>query len=190
MGTGELGSWLAVTDGIGGCVSIWLSGFITSRFDAKNARAKTLLLSLASLLVIPLALRVLWCPSKNAALGGYLLLNLPMLFYMAPTAALVQDLVGMHMRATMASIFFLIQMILGAVIANQLVGTFSDVLTSLTGNAGVGLAWSMTLGSMAAFGAALYYWLAGRSVQRDLEFMRAGAETSGTFGRAAVPIAP
>jgi MFS family permease len=188
MATGELGSWLAITDGIGGCVSIWLSGFVVARFAARDARTKTLLLAIASLLVTPLALFVLWCPSKNAALAAYLLVNLPMLFYTAPTAALVQDLVGPNMRATMAAIFFLIQLLLGGVIANQLVGTFSDVFTSLTGKSTLGLCWSMTLGSTMSLWAAVHFWLAGQSVREDLALAHRNAGTPHSLEQANVPV--
>jgi hypothetical protein len=128
------------------------------------------------------------CPSKNAALVTYLLLNLPMLFYMAPTTALVQDLVGANMRATMASIFFLIQMLLGGVIGTQLVGALSDVFTPLAGNSTVGLRWSMTLGSMVPLWAAVHFWLAGRSVREDLAAARGNAEPPHFFERADIPV--
>lgn len=187
METGELGSWLAFTDGFGRFVSIWLSGFLIANFVAKDARAKTLLLAFASLLVTPLALFVLWSPSKNAALVAYFLLNIPMLFYVAPTIALVQDLVGVNMRATMASIFFLIQMLLGGVIANQLIGAFSDVFTPTTDGSAVGLCWSMTLGSMVTLWAAVHFWLAGRFVREDLALVRCNAEAPNTLEHADAP---
>ncbi len=187
MATGELGSWLALTDGIGGCIGIWLSGFLIARFAAKSARMKTRLLAIASLVVAPLALLVLWYPAKNVALVAYLLLNLPMLFYMAPTTALVQDLVSPNMRATMTSIFYLIQMLVGAVIANQLIGAFSDVFTSRTNDAALGLCWSMTLGSMATLLAAVHFWLAGRFVREDLAAARVDARST-AIGPADAPV--
>lgn len=186
MATGELGSWLALTDGVGGCVSIWLSGFLVARYAVKDARTKTSLLAFASLLVTPLALLVLWHPSKNTALVAYLLLNLPMLFYMAPTTVLVQDLAGPTMRATMAAIFFLIQMLLGGVLASQLVGTLSDMFTSLTGDSTLGLRWSMTLGSLVTLWAAVHFWLAGRFVCEDLA--RGNAETPHSLDQADVSV--
>jgi MFS family permease len=187
MGTGELGSWLALSAGIGGCVSVWLSGFLVTRFGAKDARARTSLLALAALLVPPLALLVLWYPSKTPALVAYLVLNLPVLFFIAPTAGLVQDLVGSEMRATMAAIFFLIQMILGGVLANQFVGTFSDEFTSLTGDSTLGLCWSMTLGAMVSLWAAVHFWLAGRFLREDLAMARANEQTPHSLEHADVP---
>jgi hypothetical protein len=168
MRTGELGSWLAVADGAGGCISIWLSGLAITRFAAKEVRARTRLIALSAILVVPLALIVLWAPVKDAALLAYLLLSLPMLFYVAPTATLVQELVDPHMRATMAALFFLIQMFLGAVIANQLIGVASDALVSASGDLALGLRLSMTFGVMTSFWAAFHYWRAGRFAHEDL----------------------
>jgi MFS family permease len=176
--TGEIGSWLAFADGVVGCASIWLSGLIVAHFAAGDGRAKTHLLALASILTTPFALFVLWYPSKEAALVAYLLLNLPMLFFNAPTVALVQDLVGTHMRATMAAICFLIQMLFGAVIANQLIGVFSDIFASVSGNVSLGLRWSMTIGTLAALWAAVHYWWAGRFVRDDLAVVRAEEATA------------
>jgi predicted MFS family arabinose efflux permease len=178
MSTGELGSWLAVADGIVGCLSIWLSGVLMARLAGAGAREKTVLLAYAALLVAPTALFVLWCPSKNAALVAYLLLNFPMLFYAGPTAALVQDLIGANMRATVAAICFLLQMVLGGIIANQLVGAFSDIFTSLTGLSSLGLCWSMTLGSLLTLWAAVHYWLAGRWADEGLATVRSNVDAS------------
>jgi hypothetical protein len=122
----------------------------------------------ASVLVAPLALFVLWCPSKYWALLGLLLLNIPMYFFSGPTQALVQDLVPANMRATMASIFILIQLLAGTLIGTQVVGLLSDVLTPAAGNATVALRWSMALGSMSTLWAAVHLWSAGRFVQADL----------------------
>lgn len=168
MATGELGSWLGLAEGLGALVCIWSSGFVVSRFGAKDPRVRTHLLASVSLLVTPLALLVLWYPSKNVALVTYLLLNLLLQFYMAPTAALTQDLIGPNMRATMVAIFFLIQMILGGVIGGQLIGILSDVFAPITGNVTVALCWSMTLGSLVTVWAAVHYWLAGQTVREDL----------------------
>jgi MFS family permease len=177
LSTGELGSWLALSDGVIGCASIWLSGYLIARFASHDARLKTLLLAGASLLVAPLALFVIWFPSMHLALVGYLLLNFPMLFYSAPTAALVQELVGANIRATVAAIFFLIQMLVGAFVANQLIGALSDLISSTTADSTLGLRISMTLGVLFTLGAALHFWWAGRFVREDLASLRERSET-------------
>jgi MFS family permease len=168
MSTGELGSWFAVTDVVGGMGGIWLSGFLVSRYGAKDAGMKARLMAYAAVLAAPLAIFVLWCPFKHAALLGFLLLNVPVLFFIAPTYALVQDLVGANMRATMAAVFTLTQMLAGGVIGTQLVGLLSDALAPIAGNSTLSLRWGMAIGSMLTLGAALNFWLAARFVRQDL----------------------
>jgi hypothetical protein len=67
-------------------------------------------------------------------------------------------------------------MFLGGVIANQLVGTFSDVIAPLGGNSAFGIRWSMTLGAMAALWAGIHYWRAGDFVRDDLAVVRCNTE--------------
>jgi MFS family permease len=168
MTTGELGSWFALTEGVGTLIGIWLGGFLATRLGTKDASATTRLMTLAGVLVAPLASFVLWCPSKHLALLGYLLLNIAMYFAWGPTTALVQDLVGSNMRATMASLLFLTQMLAGGVIGTQLVGVLSDALAPIAGNSTIALRWSMTLGSMVTLWSAMHFWRAGRYVRQDL----------------------
>jgi MFS family permease len=167
MATGELGSWLAFTDGIGTMAGIWLSGFMITRFGATDPAIKTRFMAYAGIVVAPVALFVLFSPSKYGALLGYLLLNVPMMFFLAPTAALVQDLAEANVRATMASLFILVQLLAGGVIGTQLVGIFSDALIPLAGNSTNALRWSMALSSMATLWAAAHFWRAAQFMRRE-----------------------
>jgi predicted MFS family arabinose efflux permease len=186
MSTGELGSWFVFTDGVGGFVGIWLSGLMVAYFGAKDPRMRTRLMAYASGCVAPLALFVLWCPVKPVALLGCFLLNIPMLFYLGPTAALVQDLVGANMRATMASVFFLIQLLAGGVIGTQLVGILSDDLKPFATDSTAALRWSMTLVSMVTLWAAFHFWRAARSLKQDLADTASG-ETPLSVNRVEAP---
>ncbi len=163
MSTGELGTWLAVIYGVGGSAGIWLGGHLTSRYAKRDERIKAWLMALAAVLVVPLAALTFWYPSKEGALLALLLAQLPMLFFLGPTNALVQDLSAASMRATMASIFILIQVLAGGVVGVQLVGVVSDAFTRLLGDGALALRWSLTLTSLLTLWAAAHFWLAGRS---------------------------
>ena len=167
MSTGALGSWFAVADAVmfGG---VWLSGFLSAKFGTKDPGMNTQLMGWGAVPVAPLALFMLWCPSKEWALFGYVVLNVPMYLFLGPTQALVQNLVGPSMRATMASIFILVQMLAGGVLGTQVVGLLSDALTPLAGNATEALRWSMALGSMLTLWTAAQFWMATKYVRQDL----------------------
>jgi MFS family permease len=172
MATGELGSWLGIADGLGPFAGIWLSGSLAARFAATDPSVNARLMAYASIAVAPLSVLMLWCPSKALALFIYFLLNVPMYYFLGPMQALVQDLVGPGMRATMASVFILVQLLAGGVIGTQVVGLLSDGLTPLAGSATEALRWSMALGSAVTLWAAIHFWLAGRFVRKDLAVVR------------------
>jgi MFS family permease len=180
MSTGELGTWMAAIAGIGGVASIWLSGQLTSRYGAHDQRLRVWLMAAAAALVVPLAAFVVWSPSKELALVGLLIAQLPMLFFVGPTSALVQDLSEASMRATMASIFILVQVLSGGVIGVQLVGVLSDLLRGLTLDDTAALRLSMTGVSLVGIWAGAHFWLAGRWVRQDLRAAAPAADLTQT----------
>jgi predicted MFS family arabinose efflux permease len=168
MATGELGTWFAVIAGVGGGAGIWLSGYVTSRFGAADERIKVRLMAVATALIAPTLAIALWSSSKELALLILIPCQALMYFFLAPTMSLVQALSGPSTRATMASLFILIQVLAGGVIGIQLPGILSDLLTPILGNGGLALRWSMTATSLLAFWAAIHFWLSARTIRRDL----------------------
>jgi MFS family permease len=168
MATGELGTWFAVIAGVGGGAGIWLSGYVTSRFGAADDRIKVRLMAMATALIAPTLAIALWSSSKELALLILIPCQALMYFFLAPTTALVQALSGPSTRATMASLFILIQVLAGGVIGIQLPGILSDLLTPILGNGGLALRWSMTATSLLALWAAIHFWLSARTIRRDL----------------------
>jgi MFS family permease len=166
LSTGELGSWLAISSA-GSFSGIWLSGFLAAKFATRTRAINARLMALAGIAVAPIALLTLWCPFKYLALVSYLLLTIPMYYFLGPTQALVQELVGPRMRATAASIVIMVQLLAGGVIGTQLVGLVSDVLMPLTGDATAALRWAMTLGSMVTWWAVMHFFVAGRHIERE-----------------------
>jgi MFS family permease len=168
MTTGELGSWLAVADGLGPFSGIWLSGFLAGRLGGRDPSVNARLMAYAAIAVAPLVLLMLWCPWKPFSLLLYLLLNVPMFYWLGPIQALVQDLVGPSMRATMAAVFILVQLLAGGVIGMQIVGLLSDTLTPLAGSATDALRYSMAVAAIITLWAAVHFWWAGKFTRQDL----------------------
>lgn len=177
MSLAELGTWFAFIASVGGFGGIWLSGQLTARYGARDERFKVRFMTVASALCAPVLAVVLWCPVKEWALVALLLAQIPLYFFLGPTSALVQDLTEGSMRATMASLFILLQVMLGGVIGTQLVGVFSDAFTPLAGNDALGLRWGIALMSLVGFWAAAHFWHAERSIARDLRADLASPES-------------
>lgn len=169
MSSGELGTWLALIVGVGGSVGTWLGGYLTSRCGVRDKRIKVRLVAFATALVPPIIVMSLWSPSTAWTLWLLLPSQVLMFFFFGPTVALVQELSASNMRATMASVFLLIQVLAGGMIGVLLLGVLSDAFTPMLGSAGAALKWSMTLVSLLAWGAAAHFWMAGRTMRQDLE---------------------
>jgi MFS family permease len=168
MATGELGNWFAAIYGVGGCVGIWLSGYLPGRHRTQIEFAEARLMSLASALICPILLIALWCPNKTMSLLILIPYQALVLFYMSPSMSMVQTLAPANMRATVTSVFILFEMLAGGVIGMQLVGTISDVITPLLGDGAAGLRWSIALLSLFAFWAAAHFRWAGRFARREV----------------------
>ena len=168
MATGELGNWFAVIYGVGGSLGIWLSGYLPSRYGSPNEFIEARLTAVATALISPMLVIAMWCPTSHIALLLLIPCQALVFFFMTPNMAMLQTLAPANMRATMASVFILVQMLAGGVISLQLSGILSDALTPLLGNSAAALRWSMALFSLVAFWAAAHFWRAGRFAQKEL----------------------
>lgn len=185
MSSGELGTWLALTAVVGGGGGTWLGGYLTSRYGAQDERIKVRLMSIATALIVPTAVLALWCPSAYFALLLLLPVKAMLFFCYGPTFSFVQTISPANMRATMASVFILIQVLAGGVMGLQLLGIVSDVLTPILGDSGAALRWGMSLATPLALWAAVHFWLAGSSIRQDLREAEYGEECSTQVERAA-----
>ena len=167
MATGELGTWLAFVSGVGGSLGIWLGGNLSSRPGSQDWRVRLRLIAAATALITPVAVMTLWISPKEAALLILLVGYILMFFFFGPAFSLVQELSGVNMRATTASIFILIQALAGGVIGIQMLGVLSDVLTQRLGSSALALRWSMTLINLLALWAAVHFWRAGQWIVKD-----------------------
>jgi MFS family permease len=165
MSSGELGTWLALTTGLGGGAGVWLGGYLTTRYGALDERRKVWIMASATALLMPVIAVALWTPSARLALFMLLPVKALMFFCYGPTFSLVHSLSAPGVRATMASVFILIQVLSGGVLGTQLLGVLSDALTPVAGDSGTALRWSMTVTSALAIWASLHFWLASRSIR-------------------------
>jgi MFS family permease len=166
MNSGELGTWLAVVSGVGGSLGVWLGGYLTSRLQDWRVRLR--LIALVTALLAPVGVAALWISPKEIALMILMITYLFMFFFFGPAFSLVQELAGATMRATMASVFILLQTLAGGVVGVQVLGVLSDALAALASNNGEALRWSMTCTCLLALWAAVHFVKAGRSILEDV----------------------
>lgn len=166
MGTAELGLWLGVIFGVGGTAGSLLGGYVASHWFANDERAqmRTCALTVASLM--PSFLAFLLVPEKQYALMALVPLIIGFQFFLGPTYALMQRLVGEDMRATLMAVIMLLANLIGFGVGPLIVGFLSDALRPSL--AGESLRYAMLAMSLTALWAGYHFWLVGRSIRSDL----------------------
>lgn len=177
MNTGELGTWMALTTGIGGAIGMYLGGQLADRFGQADPRVQVQASAIAMGLAVPFTLGVVLWPAKLPAL--ILMIPPTILTYLnfGPTYALVQSLVDVRMRATAAAVMLMIVNLIGLGLGPQIVGILSDSLRPSFGEAS--LRYALASGIFVYFLSAFFFWQAGRTLKNDLRL--GSAEPSPTL---------
>jgi hypothetical protein len=94
-------------------------------------------------------------------------------FFLGPAFALMQRLVPNDMRATSLAVVMLLANLIGMGIGPQIVGILSDALMSWVG--AESLRYAMLMMSFVALWSAWHFWIAGRTMDRDLAAVQAAS---------------
>lgn len=165
VGTVELGTWLGLIFGFGGMAGTWLGGYVASRWLADNERAQMRLCAITIGAVVPGYALFLLLPGKQLVLMALVPSSIAFAFNLGPAFALMQRLVGAEMRATLAVVMLLANLI-GMGIGPQVIGILSDLLRPSLGVDS--LRYAMLAVVAAAFWAAYHFWQVGRTIREDL----------------------
>lgn len=128
MGTGLVGTYLAVIIGFGGAAGILLAGRLADRLTVtRGAQWMPWLIAGANLMSLPLLVTTFFAPSGSSALWAFVLPASLATVYVAPSFALIQNEAPVPMRAVAAAINLFITNIIGLGLGPFSVGFFSDV---------------------------------------------------------------
>ncbi len=176
MATSELGLWLGLIMGGGGIVGITLGGYIASRFLGENERGQLMLTGTMVMMMVPLLAAFLFLPNRYHALAMLVPYMALMFFLFAPTFALFQRLLPANVRATTLAIVMTLVHLISMGVGPQVVGIVSDLLKPTLGTDS--LRYGMIAVSLVAIPAGCFFWLAARTVARDLAASEAVAAGS------------
>ena len=176
MGTGELGIWMGVIGGTSGIVGTIAGGYLFDRYVENDARGQLNFISIAVALLCPFFLLMLFLPSKQHSLLQLIPINILILFFYGPVMALLQRLVTDKIRALSIAITLLVFNLVGLGMGPQIVGILSDLLMPLLGEAEA-LRMAMAVVSIASFGAAYYFRLAGKTIDADISSLERKSES-------------
>jgi predicted MFS family arabinose efflux permease len=130
MGTGEVGTYLALFIGVGGAVGIYLGGRLADLLAARHGEQwLPWIVAMASLLGLPFLYFCFTAATQTGALWAYALPAALGTVYVAPSFALIQNQTPTEMRSVSAAINLFIGNIIGLGLGPFSVGFFSDVFS-------------------------------------------------------------
>jgi len=167
MSTGELGTWLALTMGLGGAIGVFCGGLIADRLARRDQRWYVWLPALTGFFCVPFMALVYLAPGAYAALALGIVPGILFNVYLGNTIATTHGLVGLRMRALSSAILFLILNIIGLGMGPWTIGMLSDFLQPSLGPESLRYAMLCVLPAV-MFWSACHFFLAARTLREDL----------------------
>lgn len=167
LGTGLIGELLFYL-GFAGLLGTFLGGWLGDRLALRDRRWYVWLPACATLIAIPFSVFFyLWSDYRVAMIVAIVPAFLGA-YYLAPTFALTQAMVGLRMRAMAASIMLFVINLIGLGLGPQLTGVLSDVLNTNTSLGAESLRWALVCVLMVNIAAAACYFIASKDLREDL----------------------
>ena len=166
MGTGEVGSYLALFIGVGGAIGIYLGGRLADFLSAKHGEQwLPWVVAIVSIVGLPFLYLCFTAAAQTGALWAYALPAALGTVYVAPGFALIQNQTPTEMRSVAAAINLFITNIIGLGLGPFTVGFFSDVFTPAYGIDGLRYGLMTTL--VVIVWGAFHYYRAGSLLRQS-----------------------
>lgn len=166
MGTGELGTWLAISWGLGNAIGTFAGGHLTNRSTANPERRQLLIMAAVAIAYVPINAAILLIPNKELALGMLFVAALVNALVSAPSFSLIQSLAPENMRATAVAVIFLLGNLIGLGVGPLAVGMLSDGLSHAYGSDSLRIALLICVPGY--WWVAAQYYKAARTVTADI----------------------
>lgn len=167
LDTTTVGIWLFYL-GFAGMVGTFLGGYLCDKFGKRDSRWYLWIPAAATLVAVPFQYLVYTGDDWQLAI---LLANIPVFlgaFYLGPSFALTQNLVGIRMRALAASVLLFVTNLVGLGLGPQLTGIVSDLLLSFTDLGVDSLRWAMVSVLLLNVVSTVFYLFAAKYLRDDL----------------------
>lgn len=128
LGTGTVGTWLALTLGIGGGTGTFLIGYLSDRYARQDLRLCLWIPAISIAVTVPFIAAIFLVNDSTLALLSFLLPGSLLTAYFAPVIAVAHGLVKNSMRAFSSAIFLLVVNLFGLGLGPLLAGALSDCL--------------------------------------------------------------
>jgi MFS family permease len=172
--SGEVGTIIGLTAAIAGLLGVTLGGLLADRLRQGRVEGRLYVALAGALLPIPLAW---WMLSTRDVTLAYVV-NFPLsvlsAIWIGVGASTLQDLVLPRMRAVASAFYLLVITFVGLALGPYCVGALSDA----TGDLAASMRWSLAANLLAA----VFVWLAMRTLAHDERMLRARARDAGEPG--------
>jgi MFS family permease len=163
----EVATYLAWQTGITAAIGTFLGGYLADLFAKRNIGWTAWIVTAGVLFSIPFTFIVYLSNDTSTVLWTLTALILVGGTYLAPTFALVQNLVGVRMRATAAAILLFVINLVGLGAGPLVVGAMADLLEPMFAKDGV--RYALFIFSALGLWGAWHYYIAPRTLKDDLE---------------------
>ena len=167
MGSGEIGTWIGLENGIGGALGMVLAGILADRLGRRDPRWYLWISAWSIVVYLPFSAAFLLLENQTAALISYFIPIALSSVYLGPVIALTHQLVKVRMRALASAILLFFLNLIGMGLGPQAVGIISDMLAPEYG--AESLRWSLLIVLASKFISIALFFLAGKYVIEDLK---------------------
>ena len=167
MGSGEIGTWIGLENGIGGAIGMIITGLLADRLGKKDPRWYLWISGLSIVIYLPFSAAFLLLDNPTVALLSYALPVTLASVYLGPIIALTHQLVKVRMRAVASSVLLFFLNLIGMGLGPQAVGLLNDLLAPQYGVEAI--RWSLLIVLASKFIAIALFFLAAKYVMEDLK---------------------
>lgn len=183
MHTGELGTWLAATTGVGGFLGTYAGGELASRFAGNSEPLQLKVMAAVFAVAAFLQASIFVVPNYHAAFG---ILAAAIVLGMAvngPMFAIKQTIVPKHMLATSFALLFMLGNLIGMGVGPLAVGVVSDLLHPLLGKES--LRYALLILTPGYLWSAWHMWVARKTVLHDARVVEHDSAHAGALEQVA-----
>jgi predicted MFS family arabinose efflux permease len=166
MSLTEVANYLALQTGITAAIGTFMGGYLSDVMSKRNLGWSAWVVTAAIVFSVPFTIGVYLLDDKTAVLWLMTITILVSGLYLAPTFALVQNLVGVRMRATAAALLLFVINLLGLGAGPLIVGIIADILVPVFDKDAV--RYALFIFSALGLWAAWHYWIAPRTLKEDI----------------------
>jgi predicted MFS family arabinose efflux permease len=163
------GGWLALAYGCGGTAGVLCGGRVADAFARNTGNARWYAWSCSAVIAatLPCVALTYLADTPVIAIGALIVATFLGHMFLGPVAALLQGLAGVRRRAMVAAFYLFLVNLVSTGIGPTVVGLASDGFAKSLGNDALRWALFAVVTFTSALASALF-WLAGRSVPREL----------------------